>query len=67
MVARVRPFGSLTAAHVGTVPVEIQYWGDVQVVGGPADKGFSGSEHRSEVEGLRAELDEGSSGSALIL
>ena len=49
------------------VPVEIRHRGDVQVVGGPANEGFGGSEHRSEVEGLRAELDEGSSVSALIL
>ena len=49
------------------VPVEIRHQGDVQVVGGPANEGFDRSVHKSEVEGLRAELDEGSSGSALIL
>ena len=37
-------------------------WGDVQVVGVPANEGFSGLERRSEVEQLRAELKEGVAG-----
>ena len=50
---------SLRPPHVGAVPAEIRHRGDVQVVGGPANEGIGGSDRRSEVEGLRAELDEG--------
>ena len=40
------------------VPTEIRRWGGVQVVGGPANEGFGGSERQSVGEGLRAKLDE---------
>ena len=47
---------------MGEVPKEIRHRGDVQVVGGPENEGFGGSDHKSEVEVLRAEPDEGAAG-----
>ena len=41
------------------VPAEILRREDVQVVRWTGNEGFSGSERRSDVEGLRVELNEG--------
>ena len=44
------------------VPAEIRRWGDVQVVGGPANERFGGPDRQSLGEGLRAGLDQSAAG-----